>query len=89
MSAGGDGLQRLAARLIARFAERFPDDLESSCEVLAQLVKARPADTPRSALQTATLQDALEGLGLAAAKLCQLCPGHSVLQEVFELLVRY
>ena len=89
MPAGGAGLQRLAARLIPRFVAHFPLELERSAQVLADLVKAQPPDTARSAAETATLQDALEGLGLATAKLCQLSPGHAALQEALELLFRY
>lgn len=86
---GGAGLQRLAARLIPRFAEQFPVELERSAQVLADLVKAQPPDLARSAAETATLQDALKGLGLATAKLCQIMPGHAALQEALELLFRY
>lgn len=57
--------------------------------MLTDLVKAQPPDTARSAPDTATLQDALRGLGLATAKLCQISPGHAALQEALELLFRW
>lgn len=88
LPAGAAGLQRLAARLIPRFAAQFPLELERSAQVLADLVRAQPPDTARSAAETATLQDALKGLGFATAKLCQLSPGHAALQEALELLFR-
>lgn len=88
LPAGGAGLQRLAARLIPRFAAHFPSELERSAQVLAELVKAQPPDTTRSAAATATLQDALTGLGLATAKLCQLAPSHAALHEALGLMFR-
>ncbi|KAL3149964.1 hypothetical protein ABBQ38_013324 [Trebouxia sp. C0009 RCD-2024] len=86
---GGAGLQRLAARLIPRFAAHFPPELERSAQVLAELVKAHPPDTVRSAAETAALQDALIGLGLATAKLCQLSASHAALQESLGLMFRH
>ena len=87
--AGSPNLQRLVARLILRFAGNFPSELERSFEVLCGFVPTEPAGTVRAAAQTATLQDALKGLGLVAAKLCQHTPGHTALQQAVEVLLRY
>ncbi len=87
--AGGAGQQRLAARLITRFACHFPPDFERSVQVLTDLTKAYAAETVRSATASAILQDALKGLGLTAGELCKLSPGHIALQQSTELLFRY
>lgn len=87
--AGGAGQQRLAARLITKFACHFPPDFERSVQVLTDLVKAYTAETVRSATASAILQDALKGLGTTVGDLCNLSPGHIALQQTTELLFRY
>ncbi|KAL0049053.1 hypothetical protein WJX82_005155 [Trebouxia sp. C0006] len=87
--AGGPGQQRLAARLITKFACHFPSDYERSVQVLRDLTKAYTAETVRSATASAILQDALKGLGLTVGELCKLSPGHIALQQTTELLFRH
>ncbi|DBA86312.1 TPA: hypothetical protein ACH3X2_005549 [Trebouxia sp. C0005] len=86
---GGAGQQRLAARLITKFACHFPPDFERSVQVLTDLVKAYTAETVRSATASAILQDALKGLGTTVGDLCNLSPGHIALQQTTELLFRH
>ena len=86
---GGAGQQRLAARLITKFAQYFPSDFERSVQVLTVLTKSAAAETARSSTASATLQDALKGLGATTAELCKLSPDHDTLQQTTELLFRY
>ncbi|KAL0029006.1 hypothetical protein WJX77_011645 [Trebouxia sp. C0004] len=86
---GGAGQQRLAARLITKFACHFPSDFERSVQVLTDLTKACAAETVRSATASATLRDGLKGLGLTTGELCKLSPGHIALQQTTELLFRH
>lgn len=58
-------------------------------QTLTKLVKEQATEPGRSSVASATLQDALRGLGATIAQLCKLSPGHIALQESTELLFRY
>ncbi len=89
MLLAGSPVARLAARLVPRFLERFPQQVAAAADALTQLpLQRRSSDAKLKGLEDATRQDALHGL-LTVLRVAPACAAReAAVTQVLAFLLR-